>query len=57
MIKARYDDNDEISKIILRNKDAQFMDKSRDYSPGDGDSFEIAKKLLKSAQSQLEVKK
>jgi hypothetical protein len=57
MVKARYDDNGEISKIIIRNKDAQFMKKSKEYVPSDGESFEIAKKLLQSAQSRLEVKK
>jgi len=57
MVKARYDNNGEISKIIIRNKDAQFMKKSKDYVPSDGESFEIAKKLLQSAQSRLEVKK
>ena len=57
MVKARYDNNGEISKIIIRNKDADFMKKSKDYSPSDGESFEIAKKLLQSAQSRLEVKK
>lgn len=57
MVKARYDNNGEISKIIIRNKDAQFMKKSKGYSPSDGESFKIAKKLLQSAQSRLEVKK
>jgi len=57
MVKARYDDNGEISKIIVRNKDAEFMKKSKEYVPSDGESFEIAKKLLQSAQSRLEVKK
>ena len=57
MVKARYDDNGEISKIIIRNKDAEFMKKSKEYIPSDGESFEIAKKLLQSAQSRLEVKK
>ena len=57
MVKARYDDNGEISKIIVRNKDAEFMKKSKEYIPSDGESFEIAKKLLQSAQSRLEVKK
>lgn len=57
MVKARYDNNGEISKIIVRNKDAEFMKKSKEYIPSDGESFEIAKKLLQSAQSRLEVKK
>ena len=57
MVKARYDDNGEISKIIVRNKDAEFMKKSKEYIPSDVESFEIAKKLLQSAQSRLEVKK
>jgi len=57
MVKARYDNNGEISKIIIRNKDAQFMKKSKEYSPEEIESFEIAKKLLQSAQSRLEVKK
>jgi hypothetical protein len=57
MVKARYDNNGEISKIIVRNKDAEFMKKSKEYVPSDGESFEIAKKLLQSAQSRLEVKK
>lgn len=57
MVKARYDNNEDISKIIVRNKDAEFMKKSKEYVPFDGESFEIAKKLLQSAQSRLEVKK
>jgi hypothetical protein len=57
MVKARYDNNGEISKIIIRNKDAQFMKKSKEYTPDEIESFEIAKKLLQSAQSRLEVKK
>ena len=57
MVKARYDNSGEISKIIIRNKDAEFMKKSKEYIPSDGESFEIAKKLLQSAQSRLEVKK
>jgi hypothetical protein len=57
MVKARYDDNGEISKIIIRNKDAEFMKKSKEYTPEEIESFEIAKKLLQSAQSRLEVKK
>ena len=57
MVKARYDNSGEISKIIIRNKDAEFMKKSKEYSPEEIESFEIAKKLLQSAQSRLEVKK
>ena len=57
MVKARYDNSGEISKIIIRNKDAEFMKKSKEYTPEEIESFEIAKKLLQSAQSRLEVKK
>lgn len=57
MVKARYDNSGEISKIIIRNKDAEFTKKSKEYTPEEIESFEIAKKLLQSAQSRLEVKK
>jgi hypothetical protein len=33
------------------------MKKSKEYTPEEIESFEIAKKLLQSAQSRLEVKK
>jgi len=59
MVKVKYDKNnpDLPIKIILRNKNADFMDRSREYTKEDGESFDVAKKLVGSAQSNLEVKK
>jgi len=43
----------EITKITLRNSKAGLGDKVREYTPVDGKSFEVAKKLVDSVKSEV----
>jgi len=54
MIKGVKNDSGDIVKVVMRNKDASFGDRSRDYKPEDGRSFEVAKRILKDAETKID---
>jgi hypothetical protein len=54
MIKGVKNDAGEITKVVIRNKDASFGDRSRDYNPEDGNAFDVAKRILRDAETKIE---
>jgi hypothetical protein len=54
MIKGVKNDAGDITKVVMRNKDASFGDRSRDYKPEDGNSFDVAKRILRDAETKIE---
>ena len=56
-IKEIKDKEGNVIEVKLKNSDAKFTDKSRDYKKEDGVKFDIAKKLAKRSIEDLDFSK
>jgi hypothetical protein len=54
MVKGIKNDAGDIVKVVMRNKDASFGDRSRDYNPEDAKAFDVAKRVLRDAETKIE---
>ena len=54
MVKGIKNDAGDIVKVVMRNKDASFGDRSRDYNPEDDKAFDVAKRVLRDAETKIE---
>lgn len=54
MVKGVKNDAGDIVKVVIRNKDASFGDRSRDYNQEDGKAFDVAKRVLRDAETKIE---
>ena len=54
MVKGIKNDAGDIVKVVMRNKDASFGDRSRDYNPEDNKAFDVAKRVLRDAETKIE---
>jgi hypothetical protein len=54
MVKGIKNDSGDIVKVVMRNKDASFGDRSRDYNPEDAKAFDVAKRVLRDAETKIE---